>query len=114
MVTMIDFLHGQVDGARNEGRIELEFRAGPQIKNDNILPGILFLAQFSYRDPRHAQLTQNPLPLPVFETDIERRQPNRHGQDTAAHAGQSSREPLNLVAEQIAEENEAASVKQRA
>ena len=38
VVTMLDFLHRQMDGARNEVRIEVQLRARPQINNDNLSP----------------------------------------------------------------------------
>jgi hypothetical protein len=40
---MLDFLHRQMDGARNEKRIEVSSAPGRKSMMTNLLPGILFL-----------------------------------------------------------------------
>ena len=113
-MAVLDFIHRQMDGARNEKRIEGQFRARPQINDDHLLPGILFPAQLGHRDPRHAQLAQNPLPLQVFEADIDRPQPDQQAQGAAANAGQRGSDLLDLGAEEIAQEYETTPIKERA
>ena len=68
---IFNFVDPQMDGARNEGRVEGRFLTGPQVDNDPILPCLRFATELRHRDPRRAQLPQNPLPLVVHEADIQ-------------------------------------------
>jgi hypothetical protein len=97
----------------NEGRIPLEFGAGPQIQDQQFFAGQLSPAQFIHCDPRPAQLPQQAATLEILEADINRDQTGDRDQSAIAEADQGGQHPIQLVAEQDTQQQETASVQQR-
>src|SRR3954468_18607201 len=69
--------------------------------------------QLVHGNARHAQLTQEPVPLEVFVTYVKRGEPGNHEERIAAEAGKRLEDRFQLMAEQDAHKNKASAVEQR-
>ena len=70
VMTFGHFIHSQMNGTNDDGRIQFQFGAGPHIQDDQVFTGIQFPAQFLHGNPCHAQFVQQALPPPVFVGDV--------------------------------------------
>ena len=105
--------HSRETRAGDDGGVLLEFRERAQIEDDRFLTRLQHLMQLVNSDPRHAQLTQQAMPLEVLVSDVNRNQPGNQTERIASEAGERANDLVQLMAEQDSHKYKASSIKER-
>src|SRR5262252_8953517 len=99
MIASFYFIQAGMNCSRNDPRVLLQRRAGTKVQNGEGFAGLLLFMQIRDSDPRHTQLTQNPLSLPKLYTYVPAEQQGQQTESLSPNAGQGICDLLNLVCE---------------
>src|SRR5689334_3013464 len=113
VATLIDFFQKEMNRSAYHHWVSLQFLLGTQIDNNRVLARLDLPAQLLHRDACRPQLAQKALSLPVFVARVERGQSHHQPQRAAAHACDGLTDLVDLIAEEITDTEQRASVEQR-
>jgi len=114
VLAFLKFVKVEVQGAEDDDGIFLEFHDRAEVEDARFRIGIEELTELRHGDFSHAEFAKETLTVPEFKCDVEGEQNEDNAQGTPTEVFKNGDNPGDLVAEEGAQQEKDAAVKERA
>ena len=114
VMAFLKFVKVEVQSAKDDNGTFFDFHGRAEVEDARFRVGIKELTEFGHGDFSHAQFAKEALAVPVFKCDVQGEQNEDNAQGTPTKVFKNGNNPGDLVAEEGAQQEKDAAVKERA